>query len=66
MIWGEKEIFGEEDILEEKIRSYSITCDSTEGIVIKIDKDFFLSNIMQEENSKEIIMSALAQKLKMF
>ncbi|EAR97825.2 cyclic nucleotide-binding domain protein (macronuclear) [Tetrahymena thermophila SB210] len=66
VIWGEKEIFGEEDVIANKNRTYSIYCESQQGEIIKISKDFFISNIMQEESSKEVILSTLEQKLKEF
>ncbi|KAL4454739.1 hypothetical protein ABPG74_021944 [Tetrahymena malaccensis] len=66
VIWGEKEIFGEEDVISHKNRTYSIYCESQQGEIIKISKDFFISNIMQEESSKEVILSSLEQKLKVF
>ncbi|KAL4499166.1 hypothetical protein ABPG72_006752 [Tetrahymena utriculariae] len=66
VIWGEKEIFGEEDVIAHKNRTYSIYCESQQGEIIKISKDFFTSNIMQEESSKEVILSTLEQKLKIF
>ncbi|KAL4482264.1 hypothetical protein ABPG72_018045 [Tetrahymena utriculariae] len=56
------EMFGEEDIIKQQNRSYSVICESSEGSLLAISKEDFINKIMIDSNSNQFIMQRMANK----
>ncbi|KAL4473862.1 hypothetical protein ABPG74_022726 [Tetrahymena malaccensis] len=56
------EMFGEEDIIKQQNRSYSVICESSEGCLLAISKEDFINKIMIDSNSNQFIMQRMANK----
>ncbi|EAR90203.2 cyclic nucleotide-binding domain protein (macronuclear) [Tetrahymena thermophila SB210] len=56
------EMFGEEDIIKQQNRSYSVICESSEGCLLAISKEDFINKIMIDSNSNQFIMQRMENK----